>query len=57
MYRCVGGVCSIQKMEHVAVKTFWCRVEGRIDGLTSEMFDVYFVSFGSRVAEISLPSG
>ena len=40
MYRCVSGVCSMQEMEHVAVKTFWCRVEGRIGGLTSEMLDI-----------------
>jgi len=40
VYRCVSGICSMQEMEHVAVNTFWCRVEGRIGGLTSEVFDI-----------------
>jgi hypothetical protein len=48
IYRCVRSVCSMQEMEYVAVKTFWCRMEGRIDGLTSKMLDIYLVSLNTK---------
>jgi len=37
--------------------TLWRRVKARIEVLTSEMFDIYLVSFGRRMSTLSSPSG